>query len=89
MAYSRTFAPWRLASRLAGTNGRLVGGEAAASTTSSASWTWRSTCRPSQRRLYSAGGSPSGNRDKVKFWPFVAVVAVGSAGYIGLVNRRK
>ncbi|KAG5951151.1 hypothetical protein E4U53_003661 [Claviceps sorghi] len=89
MASSRTFAPWRLASRLAGTNGRLVVGDAAASTTSTPSWTWRSTCRGGQRRLYSAGASPSGNKDKVKFWPFVAVVAVGSAGYVALVNRRK
>ncbi|KAG6006641.1 hypothetical protein E4U43_000416, partial [Claviceps pusilla] len=92
MASSRPSVTWRLASRLVGTNGRPVcgGGAAAASTTSPLSSTWRSTCRQhQQRRLYSVGGSPSGNKDKVKFWPFLAVVAIGSAGYVGLVNRRK
>ncbi|OAA33783.1 uridylate kinase [Moelleriella libera RCEF 2490] len=37
------------------------------------------------RRSYSSSSSS----DKVKFWPFIAVIAVGTAGYIGLVNRRK
>ncbi|KAG5979647.1 hypothetical protein E4U55_004931 [Claviceps digitariae] len=90
MASSRTSVPWRLASRLAGANGRPVfGGGAAASTTSPLSSTWRTTCRQHQRRLYSVGGSPSGNKDKVKFWPFFAIIAIGFAGYAGLVNRRK
>ncbi|KAG6007790.1 hypothetical protein E4U21_005509 [Claviceps maximensis] len=92
MASSRTSVPLRLASRLASTAGRSVlgGGAAAPTTTSPFSSTLRSTCRQQhQRRLYSVGGAPSGNKDKVKFWPFLAVVAIGSAGYVGLVNRRK
>jgi hypothetical protein len=44
------------------------------------------------RRSYSSGSPPppppkSGNN--IKFWPFVAVIALGSGGYMLLVNRRK
>lgn len=40
-----------------------------------------------QRRGYaSEGGKSSGN---IKFWPFFGVIAIGTAGYVGLVNRRK
>ncbi|KAF4966513.1 hypothetical protein FZEAL_10637 [Fusarium zealandicum] len=43
--------------------------------------------RPAQhRRPYS---SEPGRNDKVKFWPFVVVIGVGSLGYVALVNRRK
>jgi len=43
------------------------------------------------RRSYTSGAPPPprNNKDKVKFWPFVLVVALGSGGYILLVNRRK
>ncbi|POR32636.1 Uridylate kinase [Tolypocladium paradoxum] len=43
-----------------------------------------------QRRHYSSSEPPrssSGNR--IKFWPFFGVIALGSAGYVMLVNRRK
>lgn len=40
-----------------------------------------------QRRGYaSEGGKSSGN---IKFWPFFGIIAIGTAGYVGLVNRRK
>ncbi|KAM4054881.1 adenylate kinase domain-containing protein [Hirsutella rhossiliensis] len=59
-----------------------------------------SRCSPAlPRRLYSSepprpdpsGGSSggSGNRNRIKFWPFVGIIALGSAGYVALVNRRK
>ena len=41
-----------------------------------------------QQRFYSAE-QPTGNKDKVKFWPFLLLIGAGTAGYIGLVNRRK
>ncbi|KAH7162716.1 uridylate kinase [Dactylonectria estremocensis] len=44
----------------------------------------RSIRRP--RRAYSSQPPRS---DKVKFWPFIAVIGLGSLGYVGLVNRRK
>lgn len=28
-------------------------------------------------------------KDKFKIWPFAAVIAIGTVGYIALVNRRK
>ncbi|KAF7535901.1 hypothetical protein G7Z17_g13129 [Cylindrodendrum hubeiense] len=44
------------------------------------------TLRQGGRRSYS---SQTPRSDKVKFWPFVAVIGLGSLGYVGLVNRRK
>ncbi|KAG6056857.1 hypothetical protein E4U17_001892 [Claviceps sp. LM77 group G4] len=82
----RNCAPLRLAGRLAGTNARPVSG---AATTSALPQSWRSTCRQNQRRMYSFGGEPTGVKDKFKIWPFVAVIAIGTVGYIALVNRRK
>lgn len=41
-----------------------------------------------QRRAYSSEApKPSGSG--IKFWPFFAIIGLGSLGYIGLVNRRK
>ncbi|KAK7421943.1 bifunctional uridylate/adenylate kinase [Neonectria punicea] len=39
------------------------------------------------RRPYSS--QPPPRNDKVKFWPFIAVIGLGTLGYMGLVNRRK
>ncbi|KAK4202259.1 putative uridylate kinase [Triangularia verruculosa] len=41
-----------------------------------------------QYRSYSSGGS-SGGGTQVKFWPFVMVLAAGSAGWVLLINRQK
>ncbi|KAK4181565.1 putative uridylate kinase [Triangularia setosa] len=41
-----------------------------------------------QYRSYSSGGS-SGDGTPVKFWPFVAVLAAGTSGWILLINRQK
>ncbi|KAK0632850.1 UMP-CMP kinase [Immersiella caudata] len=41
------------------------------------------------RRSYSSGAPPPKSNQKIKFWPFVAVIALGSGGYMLLVNRRK
>ncbi|KAK5663621.1 hypothetical protein OQA88_4052 [Cercophora sp. LCS_1] len=46
--------------------------------------------KPAPRRTYSSGAPPPPrSSDGVKFWPFVAVIALGSGGYMLLVNRRK
>ncbi|KAJ2968206.1 hypothetical protein NQ176_g9294 [Zarea fungicola] len=42
-----------------------------------------------QQRSYSSEPPRANNPNKVKFWPFFAIIGLGSAGYIGLVNRRK
>lgn len=42
-----------------------------------------------QQRFYSAPPPPRNSNDRIKFWPFFAIIGLGSAGYIGLVNRRK
>ncbi|KAK4648202.1 bifunctional uridylate/adenylate kinase [Podospora bellae-mahoneyi] len=41
-----------------------------------------------QYRSYSSGGS-SGDGTKVKFWPFVLVLAAGTGGWVLLINRQK
>lgn len=42
-----------------------------------------------QSRFYSAEPPRTGNASKVKFWPFFVLIGITSAGYMGLVNRRK
>lgn len=41
-----------------------------------------------QRRPYSSQPPPP-NSNKIKFWPFFLIIGLGSAAYVGLVNRRK
>lgn len=52
-----------------------------------------SSARSSAHRSYSTGpGAPPPPRSSgngIKFWPFVVVIALGSGGYMLLVNRRK
>ncbi|KAF5134182.1 Uridylate kinase [Metarhizium anisopliae] len=81
---SRVPLSWRLASR------SVAAGRRACSTTP-LSWAPRTAFRGGKRqqRFYSSDSGPTGNKDRVKFWPFIAVIAIGSAGYVGLVNRRK
>jgi UMP-CMP kinase len=48
--------------------------------------------QPLAQRSYSSGQAhppPRGSNNQVKFWPFLIVIALGSGGYILLVNRRK
>ncbi|KAK4105548.1 UMP-CMP kinase [Parathielavia hyrcaniae] len=48
--------------------------------------------QPFAQRSYSSQGQPPpprGSNNQVKFWPFLIVIALGSGGYILLVNRRK
>ena len=46
--------------------------------------------RAQQYRSYSSGAPPpGGNKNQVKFWPFVVVIALGSGGYVLLANGRK
>lgn len=52
---------------------------------SSSSLGFSRSLRQTTRRSYS---SQSPRNDKVKFWPFIAVIGLGSLGYMGLVNRR-
>lgn len=81
---------WRLAGRLASRPVARGSGSSVSPSSTPLSWSVsRSALRRQQQRSYSSGGGSTGNKDKVKFWPFIAVIAVGSAGYIGLVNRRK
>lgn len=51
------------------------------------------SARSSAHRSYSTGpGAPPPPRSSgngIKFWPFVVVIALGSGGYMLLVNRRK
>lgn len=42
--------------------------------------------RPNPSRGSSGG---SGSSSRIKFWPFVGIIGLGSAGYVALVNRRK
>ncbi|KAL1844267.1 hypothetical protein VTJ49DRAFT_2324 [Mycothermus thermophilus] len=59
------------------------------SSTSSASSVLR---QPLARRTYSSGPKPppgSNSNQQIKFWPFVIVIALGSGGYILLINRNK
>jgi UMP-CMP kinase len=88
---SRMPLSWRLAGRFA--SSRSVGPfSAGASSRTPLSWVARTASRrgqQQQQRFYSSEGGSTGNKAKVKFWPFIAVIAVGSAGYVALVNRRK
>ncbi|KAK4240942.1 adenylate kinase-domain-containing protein [Achaetomium macrosporum] len=53
--------------------------------------------QPLAQRSYSSGSQGgqqappprSSNNSQIKFWPFVVVIALGSGGYMLLVNRRK
>lgn len=50
--------------------------------------------QPLVQRSYSSGSQggqtpPRSNNNQIKFWPFVIVIALGSGGYMLLVNRRK
>ncbi|KAK4039261.1 adenylate kinase-domain-containing protein [Parachaetomium inaequale] len=50
--------------------------------------------QPLAQRSYSSGSQgkntpPRSNSNQVKFWPFLIVIALGSGGYMLLVNRRK
>ncbi|KAL2184155.1 UMP-CMP kinase [Thermothelomyces heterothallicus CBS 203.75] len=49
--------------------------------------------QPLAQRSYSSGSqgknTPPRNDQQIKFWPFLVVIALGSGGYILLVNRRK
>ncbi|KAJ6446250.1 uridylate kinase [Purpureocillium lavendulum] len=79
---SRMSVSWRLAAR-------TIAAPARCSTSASAP---RAVLRQqSQRRLYSSEPprSSSGGSSKIKFWPFLGVIALGTAGYVALVNRRK
>ncbi|KAI2614459.1 uncharacterized protein GGS25DRAFT_471817 [Hypoxylon fragiforme] len=51
--------------------------------------TWRSgtSFHPSPSRGYSAQ-PPRGPNNAVKFWPFAAIIAMGSAGYVLLARSR-
>ncbi|KAL2259170.1 hypothetical protein VTK26DRAFT_7246 [Humicola hyalothermophila] len=47
-----------------------------------------------QRASYSSGSQggptpPRSNNNQIKFWPFLIVIALGSGGYMLLVNQRK
>lgn len=62
--------------------------------TSKRSTQWTSFPKNSgSKRAYSnlppGGSPPPRDTNKVAFWPFVAVIALGSGGYMLLVNRRK
>ncbi|KAK5990367.1 UMP-CMP kinase [Cladobotryum mycophilum] len=41
-----------------------------------------------QQRFYSSEPPRSSTTSRIKFWPFVAVIGLGTAGYIQLVNKR-
>jgi UMP-CMP kinase len=46
------------------------------------------------QRSYSSGSQgkstpPKGSNNQIKFWPFVVVIALGSGGYMLLVNKQK
>ncbi|OAA67481.1 uridylate kinase [Cordyceps fumosorosea ARSEF 2679] len=45
--------------------------------------------RQQQQRAYSSEPPRANNPNKVKFWPFFAIIGLGTAGYIALANRRK
>ncbi|OAQ97559.1 hypothetical protein LLEC1_07432 [Akanthomyces lecanii] len=45
--------------------------------------------RRQQQRSYSSEPPRANNPNKVKFWPFFAIIGLGSAGYVALANRRK
>ena len=49
--------------------------------------------QPLAQRSYSSGSHgkstpPKGSNNQVKFWPFVVVIALGSGGYMLLINRQ-
>ncbi|KAH7023287.1 uridylate kinase [Ilyonectria destructans] len=52
---------------------------------SSSSLGFSRSLRQTTRRSYS---SQSPRNDKVKFWPFIAIIGLGSLGYMGLANLR-
>ncbi|KAG9256942.1 uridylate kinase [Emericellopsis atlantica] len=82
-----------MASRMMPLRSRLAAGSSRAAarpstTASSAQFsTPRVIRRQQQSRGYSSQGPKSGGA--IKFWPFFAIIGIGSAGYVGLVNRRK
>ncbi len=59
-------------------------------TTTTTTTTRAATSTP--RRHYSNGPNPpggGGGGDRVKFWPFLAIIALGSGAYVLMVNQRK
>ncbi|KAM3463119.1 hypothetical protein NHJ6243_003561 [Beauveria neobassiana] len=42
-----------------------------------------------QHRSYSSEPPRANNPNKVKFWPFFAIIGLGTVGYVALANRRK
>lgn len=77
MAARMPLLPARLAAAAARSSPRA--------SSSSSSLGFSRSLRQNTRRSYS---SQSPRNDKVKFWPFIAVIGLGSLGYMGLVNRR-
>ncbi|KAL6403568.1 uridylate kinase [Ilyonectria robusta] len=77
MAARMPLLPARLAAAAARSSPRA--------SSSSSSLGFSRSLRQTTRRSYS---SQSPRNDKVKFWPFIAVIGLGSLGYMGLVNRR-
>ncbi|KAK3395869.1 adenylate kinase-domain-containing protein [Sordaria brevicollis] len=56
----------------------------------STQWTFpKESGKRSYSNLPPGGSPPPRETNKVAFWPFVAVIALGSGGYMLLVNRRK
>jgi UMP-CMP kinase len=53
--------------------------------------------QPLAQRSYSSGSQggqqtpppPRSSNSQIKFWPFVVLIALGSGGYMLLINRRK
>ncbi|KAL2165118.1 hypothetical protein VTH06DRAFT_414 [Thermothelomyces fergusii] len=70
---------------------RTASGRATARSPSSLSF-FRGQQPPAQRP-YSSGSqgknTPPRNDQQIKFWPFLVVIALGSGGYVLLVNKRK
>ncbi|KAI5465914.1 hypothetical protein BGZ63DRAFT_118317 [Mariannaea sp. PMI_226] len=77
-----------MAARMTPLSARLVSATTRVSSRASSTTFSQSFSRSlrQQRRPYS---SQPGRNDTVKFWPFLAVIGLGTLGYMGLVNRRK
>ncbi|KAH6897131.1 uridylate kinase [Thelonectria olida] len=75
-----------MAARMTSLSARFAAAARTSTRSSSSSSTFSRSFRQ-QRRAYSS--QPPRPNDKVKFWPFIAVIGLGTLGYMGLVNRRK
>lgn len=75
----------RLAGRLAQHQSRTAGFSAKSRATTLP----RIARQHHQHRPYSSEPPRPNNPGKVKFWPFFAIIGLGTAGYVALVNRRK